>query len=148
MQFSVSLVFLNVRTYKRITQAVAFPDAAVSVTSSGVRDLDDEGEDEDLRAAASHLNMDLPRLSDGEECDKERQEVREEERDSLTKRPSLEALLGPLPTAASLGLSDSIHKCVGEEKENENGEEEPRLSLYSAFTLHTPSVLRCSHFIF
>ncbi|KAG7334486.1 hypothetical protein KOW79_002893 [Hemibagrus wyckioides] len=100
--------------------AYAKNDDAVSVTSSCVRDLDDEGEDEDLRAAASHLNTDLPCLGDGEECDKERQEAREEERDSLTKRPSLEALLGPLPTAASLGLSDSIHKCVGEEKENEN----------------------------
>ncbi|KAK3554634.1 hypothetical protein QTP70_030005 [Hemibagrus guttatus] len=100
--------------------AYAQNDNAVSVTSPGVPDLNDEGEDEDLRAAASHLNTDLPHLSDGEECDKERQEETEEERDSLTKRPSLEALLGPLPTAASLGLSDSIHKCVGEEKENEN----------------------------
>lgn len=79
-------------------------------------DLDDEGEDDDLRVAASHLNKDLP---GNEEC----QEAREEERDFQHKRPSLEALLGPLPTAASLGLSDSISKCVGEEKENENGEE-------------------------
>ncbi|MCJ8731039.1 hypothetical protein PDJAM_G00191240 [Pangasius djambal] len=104
-----------------IFAAYAKNDDAVSVTSPSVHDLDDEGEDEDLRAAASHLSKDLPGISDGEEqCDDERQEAREEERDSQPKRPSLEALLGPLPTAASLGLSDSIHKCVGEEKENEN----------------------------
>ncbi|KAF4089885.1 hypothetical protein AMELA_G00043380 [Ameiurus melas] len=95
-------------------------DDAVSVTSSlGVCDLDDE--DEDLRAAVSHLNEDVSGVHDGEErCDEERREATEEERDSPIKRPSLEALLGPLPTAASLGLSDSIQKCVGEEKENEN----------------------------
>lgn len=112
----------------------AFPDDAVSVTSSSVHDPDEEGEDADLRAAASHLNKSLPGISDGEEqSDEERQEVREEERDSRAKRPSLEALLGPLPTAASLGLSDSIHKCVGEEKENEKGEER-RLIVHA---LHT-----------
>lgn len=100
------------------------------MASSGVYDPDDEGEDEDLRAVVSHLNKDL--VGDGEErCDEERQEAREEERDSQPKRPSLEALLGPLPTAASLGLSDSIHKCVGEEKENENGEER-RLRIHAS----------------
>lgn len=101
-----------------------FLDDAVSVTSSSMLDLDEE--DEDLRVAASHLNQDLP--GDGDEPrDEEQQEaeVEEGERDSRSKRPSLEALLGPLPTAASLGLSDSINKCVGEEKENENGEERP-----------------------
>ncbi|XP_060781205.1 BRF1 RNA polymerase III transcription initiation factor subunit a [Neoarius graeffei] len=91
-------------------------DDAISVTSSSVHDPDEDGEDEDLRAAASHLSKILPGVSNGEEqCDEERQEAR----DSQAKRPSLEALLGPLPTAASLGLSDSIHKCAGEEKENE-----------------------------
>ncbi|XP_017318981.1 BRF1 RNA polymerase III transcription initiation factor subunit a isoform X1 [Ictalurus punctatus] len=97
-------------------------DDAVSMTSSlGVCDLDDE--DEDLRAAVSRLNEDPP--GDGEErCDEERRGATEEERDSPNKRPSLEALLGPLPTAASLGLSDSIQKCVGEEKENENENEQ------------------------
>ncbi|KAI5108417.1 BRF1, RNA polymerase III transcription initiation factor a, partial [Silurus meridionalis] len=104
-----------------IFAAYAKNDDAVSVTSSSVHDLNDEGEDEDLRVAASHLSKDLPGISDGKEPrDDDGQEAREEERVSQSKRPSLEALLGPLPTAASLGLSDSIHKCVGEEKENEN----------------------------
>ncbi|KAF4090226.1 hypothetical protein AMELA_G00049500 [Ameiurus melas] len=95
-------------------------DDAVSVTSS-VCNLDDEGEDENLREAVYYLNRDLPSISDREEqCDEERQEATEEERDCPIKRPSLVALLGPLPTAASLGLSDSIQKCMGEEKENKN----------------------------
>lgn len=94
-----------------------------------MHNLDDEGEDEDLRLAASHLNKDL--VGDGEEQhNEEQQDAREEEQESKLKRPSLEALLGPLPTAASLGLSDSI-KCVGEEKENENGEE-PCVSAYAS----------------
>ncbi|KAK2853119.1 hypothetical protein Q7C36_008320 [Tachysurus vachellii] len=104
---------------KGIYAAYAENDDIISHTSSGVCDLDDEAEDEDLRAAASHLNTDLPRASDGEESKEERRDTTEEERDSPPKRPSLEALLGSLPTAASLGLSDSIQKCVGEEKENE-----------------------------
>ncbi|XP_053358087.1 BRF1 RNA polymerase III transcription initiation factor subunit a [Clarias gariepinus] len=102
-----------------IYSAYSKNDDAVSVTSSSMLDLDEE--DEDLRVAASHLNQDLP--GDGDEPrDEEQQEaeVEEGERDSRSQRPSLEALLGPLPTAASLGLSDSINKCVGEEKENEN----------------------------
>lgn len=107
------------------------------MTSSSVHDPDEDGEDEDLRAAASHLHKILPGVSNGEEqCDEERQEVR----DSQAKRPSLEALLGPLPTAASLGLSDSIHKCAGEEKENEKGEERRLIvhASYSFFCLTSP----------
>ncbi|GAA6086907.1 BRF1 RNA polymerase III transcription initiation factor subunit a isoform X1 [Tachysurus ichikawai] len=103
---------------KGMYAAYAENDDIISHTSSGAYDLDDEAEDEDLRAAASHLNTDLPRISVREESKEERRDTTEEEQDSPAKRPSLEVLLGPLPTAASLGLSDSIQKCVGEEKEN------------------------------
>ncbi|TSV02075.1 Protein jagged-1 [Bagarius yarrelli] len=99
--------------------------AAYAKNDNSVCVPEDDCEDEDLRAAASHLNKDLPHSSDEEEqCDEERQECRE----SPPKRPSLEVLLGPLPTAASLGLSDSIQKCVGEGKENENVRLEPQRS--------------------
>ncbi|XP_047668047.1 BRF1 RNA polymerase III transcription initiation factor subunit a isoform X2 [Tachysurus fulvidraco] len=110
---------------KGIYAAYAENDDIISHTSSGAYDLDDEVEDEDLRAAASHLNTDLPRVGDREE----RRDTTEEEQDSPPKRPSLEALLGPLPTAASLGLSDSIQKCVGEEKENEQTSDGGELDL-------------------
>lgn len=49
--------------------------------------------------------------ADGGEDEQNREKV------SPSKRPSLELLLGKLPTAASLGLTESINK-VGEEKEN------------------------------
>lgn len=74
------------------------------------------------------MNKSLCRDSDGEEEEEERMD----EQNTPFKRPSLEVLLGPLPTAASLGLSESIDKCIGEEKENENGE---LLCIYTFFTL-------------
>uniref|UniRef100_A0A672NZ44 Transcription factor IIIB 90 kDa subunit n=1 Tax=Sinocyclocheilus grahami TaxID=75366 RepID=A0A672NZ44_SINGR len=81
---------------------------------------DEEGEDDELRAAASHLCSTLSgEDGDGNEQDGDREKV------SPTKRPSLALLLGALPTAASLGLPESITK-MREEKENgrsaENGE--------------------------
>uniref|UniRef100_A0A673LQL8 Transcription factor IIIB 90 kDa subunit n=1 Tax=Sinocyclocheilus rhinocerous TaxID=307959 RepID=A0A673LQL8_9TELE len=73
---------------------------------------DEEGEDDELRAAASHLCSTLSgEDGDGNEQDGDREKV------SPTKRPSLALLLGALPTAASLGLPESITK-MREEKEN------------------------------
>uniref|UniRef100_A0A8B9H8X9 B-related factor 1 n=1 Tax=Astyanax mexicanus TaxID=7994 RepID=A0A8B9H8X9_ASTMX len=96
-------------------------DDAVSLMSSICTDIDEECDDEELRAVASHLNNSS--CSNGKPTGEEDEE-RQDGRDTPLKRPSLEVLLGPLPTAASLGLSESINKCVGEEKENEhvNGE--------------------------
>ncbi|XP_036431213.1 BRF1 RNA polymerase III transcription initiation factor subunit a [Colossoma macropomum] len=91
-------------------------DDAVSLASSICTDIDEEFEDEELQAVATHMNKSL--CSDRQ--DSEEEEEREKDRGTPLKRPSLEVLLGPLPTAASLGLSESIDKCVGEEKENEN----------------------------
>lgn len=93
------------------------PDHPASLASSDVCDGDDM--DEELQAAASHLNKGLSSINDEDEGDEEEHDkVGEEKRDTRMKRPSLEVLLGPLPTAASLGLSNSINMCVGEEKEN------------------------------
>lgn len=62
---------------------------------------------------AQHLNKELcDQVISGEE-DGEGQEERPPRRG-----PSLASLLGPMPTAASLGLPESISKCIGEEKEN------------------------------
>lgn len=92
-------------------------DDSVSLMSSIGTDIDEECDDEELRAVASHLNNSS--CSNGKPTGEEDEE-REDGRDTPLKRPSLEVLLGPLPTAASLGLSESINKCVGEEKENEH----------------------------
>ncbi|XP_066534634.1 BRF1 RNA polymerase III transcription initiation factor subunit a isoform X2 [Hoplias malabaricus] len=104
---------------KGIYSAFGKNDDSLSMSSSICIDMDEEGEDEELRAAASHINESF---CDGGQAASEEEEVQEEDRGTLLKRPPLEALLGPLPTAASLGLSESIRKCEGEEKENENDE--------------------------
>ncbi|XP_052006946.1 BRF1 RNA polymerase III transcription initiation factor subunit a [Xyrauchen texanus] len=97
-------------------------DDVISLASSSVLDGDNEGEDEELRAAASHLCESV--FVEGEDGGGNEQQ-RDGDKVSPSKRPSLAVLLGTLPTAASLGLSESITK-MGEEKENdvemENGE--------------------------
>ncbi|XP_048061338.1 BRF1 RNA polymerase III transcription initiation factor subunit a isoform X1 [Megalobrama amblycephala] len=94
-------------------------DDVISLASSSVL-VGDDGEDDELRAAASHLCSTVcAEDGGGNEQDRDR------EKSTPTKRPSLALLLGALPTAASLGLPESITK-MGEEKENdveaENGE--------------------------
>ncbi|KAL1262768.1 hypothetical protein QQF64_005507, partial [Cirrhinus molitorella] len=95
-------------------------DDVISLASSSILAGDEEGEDDELRAAASHL-CNTVYVEDGGENEQER----DREKLSPTKRPSLALLLGALPTAASLGLPESITK-MREEKENdveaENGE--------------------------
>uniref|UniRef100_A0A673LNR4 B-related factor 1 n=1 Tax=Sinocyclocheilus rhinocerous TaxID=307959 RepID=A0A673LNR4_9TELE len=87
-------------------------DDVISLVSSSILAGDEEGEDDELRAAASHLCSTLSgEDGDGNEQDGDREKV------SPTKRPSLALLLGALPTAASLGLPESITK-MREEKEN------------------------------
>lgn len=95
-------------------------DDVISLASSSILAGDEEGEDDELRAAASHLCSTIcGEDGDGNEQDRDGEKV------SPTKRPSLALLLGALPTAASLGLPESITK-MREEKENdveaENGE--------------------------
>lgn len=88
-----------------IFSCLLFPDDVISLASSSILAGDEEGEDDELRAAASHLCSTIC----GEDGDGEKV--------SPTKRPSLALLLGALPTAASLGLPESITKMRGE-KEN------------------------------
>ncbi|CAL8298181.1 unnamed protein product [Arctogadus glacialis] len=90
----------------------------------------DEEVDEELMAVAKHFGKELSELSladlekgggggGGGEDDEEEQEVAGGGR----RGPSLESILGPMPTAASLGLQDSIRTAVDEEKENGPQEE-------------------------
>lgn len=100
-----------------------FSDDVISLASSSIIAGDEEGQDDELRAAASHLCSTIC----GEDGGDNEQE-RDGEKVSLTKRPSLALLPGALPTAASLGLPESITK-MGEEKENGR-------SMIFIFTLH------------
>uniref|UniRef100_A0A8C1IYH4 B-related factor 1 n=1 Tax=Cyprinus carpio TaxID=7962 RepID=A0A8C1IYH4_CYPCA len=107
------------RTIKEVIHVVKVYDV-ISLASSSIIADDEEGEDDELSAAASHLCSTIC----GEDGGDNEQE-RDGEKVSLTKRPSLALLLGALLIAASLGLPESITK-MGEEKENdveaENGE--------------------------
>ncbi|XP_030212357.1 BRF1 general transcription factor IIIB subunit a isoform X2 [Gadus morhua] len=92
----------------------------------------DEEVDEELMAVAKHFGKELSELSladlkkggggggggGGEDDDEEETEGAGGGR----RGPSLESILGPMPTAASLGLQDSIRTAVDEEKENDAGE--------------------------
>ncbi|XP_026079341.1 BRF1 general transcription factor IIIB subunit a [Carassius auratus] len=98
-------------------------DDAISLASSSILAGDEEEEDEELRAAASHLCSTIC----GEDGDGNKQDG-DGEKVSPNKRPSLALLLGALPTAASLGLPESITK-MREEKENDVEEENGELDL-------------------
>uniref|UniRef100_A0A8C3L2K9 Transcription factor IIIB 90 kDa subunit n=1 Tax=Chrysolophus pictus TaxID=9089 RepID=A0A8C3L2K9_CHRPC len=83
---------------------------------------EEEAEDEELEAAANHLNKDFcnellekDRLKPGEdgEC--------KNGNEASVRPPALESLLGPLPTAASLGITESIKECISS-KDREPGE--------------------------
>ncbi|KAI1897771.1 hypothetical protein AGOR_G00086710 [Albula goreensis] len=94
---------------------------------------DEDGEDKELEAAADHLNREflngvLPGPEDGQkEGGKEVQEVTEDP--SLPKRLPLTSLLGPLPTAASLGLTETIRVCIDDETEDDGKSDNGELDL-------------------
>ncbi|EDL97407.1 BRF1 homolog, subunit of RNA polymerase III transcription initiation factor IIIB (S. cerevisiae) (predicted), isoform CRA_a [Rattus norvegicus] len=69
---------------------------------------EEDTEDEELEAAASHMNKDFYRELLGADGGSEAAE----DADGGSRPLALESLLGPLPTAASLGISDSIRECI------------------------------------
>lgn len=85
-----------------------FLGSAEDSTSSPLGEED--AEDEELEAAASHMNKDFYRdlLGGGGGGSSEAEESTE----GGSRPLALESLLGPLPTAASLGISDSIRECI------------------------------------
>ncbi|XP_061104024.1 transcription factor IIIB 90 kDa subunit-like isoform X2 [Conger conger] len=102
-------------------------DDAMSVTLSQFGE--DDLEDEEFEAAADHLRKVLysdalprPPEEEGEEED----EAEAKEQPITPRQPSLALLLGPLPTAASLGLPESIQECMdakkGDDETSENGD--------------------------
>lgn len=69
---------------------------------------EEDTEDEELEAAASHMNKDFYRELLGDDDSSEAAPGP----DGGSRPLALESLLGPLPTAASLGISDSIRECI------------------------------------
>uniref|UniRef100_A0A8D2ZWZ4 B-related factor 1 n=1 Tax=Scophthalmus maximus TaxID=52904 RepID=A0A8D2ZWZ4_SCOMX len=90
--------------------------------------------EDELQAVAKHFGKDMCELTmeallklerRGLEEEEEEPEEQEEGGGGVPKRkgPSLESILGPMPTASTLGLSESIGTCIGDGKEN--GERSP-----------------------
>ncbi|MCI4389436.1 hypothetical protein PGIGA_G00097950 [Pangasianodon gigas] len=97
---------------------------------------DEDVEDEEMEAAAQHLNEDfinqvLPELEQGPQGGTEAQEQGKEaaELPSGSTHVPLTSLLGPLPSAASLGLTDSIRHCMTEEEADEDKSDNGELDL-------------------
>ncbi|KAI5937012.1 transcription factor IIIB 90 kDa subunit isoform X1 [Manis javanica] len=80
-------------------------DGSVEDTTSSFLGEED-AEDVELEAAASHLNKDFYQELLGGSSDAAGSP------EGGSRPPALESLLGPLPTAASLGISDSIRECI------------------------------------
>uniref|UniRef100_A0A674B1T4 Transcription factor IIIB 90 kDa subunit n=1 Tax=Salmo trutta TaxID=8032 RepID=A0A674B1T4_SALTR len=100
---------------------------------SSPREVDPE-EDEELEAVAQHLNQDfLCQVIQGKQQGDERggEGVTEAPPPHAPPRggPSLASILGPLPSAASLGLSESIHECIAEDKDSDGKSESGELDL-------------------
>lgn len=76
---------------------------------------EEDAEDEELEAAASHLNKDFYRELLGGGVPGSAEAAGSPS--GSGKPPALESLLGPLPTAASLGISDSIRECISSQSQ-------------------------------
>ncbi|NXJ47238.1 TF3B factor, partial [Spizaetus tyrannus] len=83
---------------------------------------EEEAEDEELEAAANHLNKDFyNELHEKDRVKKNEDGECKNGNEVLVRPPALESLLGPLPTAASLGITESIKECISA-KDREPGE--------------------------
>lgn len=103
--------------FPRGSQAVCAIGSLGSVedTTSSVFGEDD-AEDEELEAAASHLNKDFYQEILGSGLSSSSEGAGDPDGDA--RPPALESLLGPLPTAASLGISDSIRECISSQSQD------------------------------
>uniref|UniRef100_H2TBB2 Transcription factor IIIB 90 kDa subunit n=1 Tax=Takifugu rubripes TaxID=31033 RepID=H2TBB2_TAKRU len=87
-----------------------------------------ESEEDELQAVAKHFGKDLEELTLeallklDQKTEEEGEEALEEDGVPRRKAPSLASILGPMPSAATLGLSSSIGDCLGEEKENDGSD--------------------------
>ncbi|XP_039992438.1 BRF1 RNA polymerase III transcription initiation factor subunit a [Xiphias gladius] len=108
-------------------------------TSSKMEDDEEPEEVDELQAVAKHFGKDLGELTlealikleqkrSGEEEEEEEEENQEGDVPQR-KGPSLESILGTMPSAATLGLSESINNCIGDEKENDGAADSGELDL-------------------
>ncbi|TSK58062.1 Transcription factor IIIB 90 kDa subunit [Bagarius yarrelli] len=106
---------------------------------------EEESQDEEMESAAQHLSEDfisqvLPDLQRGPYGGTDAQEqgkVAAQLPSGSTHVP-LTSLLGPLPSAASLGLTDSIHHCLTEEREDGEADDSAVESVVNTALLQSP----------
>ncbi|XP_076604371.1 BRF1 general transcription factor IIIB subunit a [Chaetodon auriga] len=111
-------------------------DDSLSTSSKSADDEDPEEEDE-LQAVAKHFGKDLGELTlealirlEQKGPEEEEEEDQELEQDvPKRKAPSLAYILGTMPSAATLGINQSISDCIGEEKENDGAADGGELDL-------------------
>uniref|UniRef100_A0A8C6E5S2 Transcription factor IIIB 90 kDa subunit n=1 Tax=Moschus moschiferus TaxID=68415 RepID=A0A8C6E5S2_MOSMO len=108
-QDAIEIELENSRPKAKGALASLTKDGSVEDTTSSLFGEEDT-EDEELEAAASHLNKDFYRELLGGSVPGDSEAVGGPEEGG--RPPALESLLGPLPTAASLGISDSIRECI------------------------------------
>ncbi|XP_062946610.1 transcription factor IIIB 90 kDa subunit isoform X3 [Cynocephalus volans] len=109
-QDAIEIELENSRPKAKGTLASLTKDGPTEDTTSSLFGEED-AEDEELEAAASHLNKDFYREFLGDGSTPGSSEAAEGP-EGGGRPPALESLLGPLPTAASLGISDSIRECI------------------------------------
>uniref|UniRef100_A0A665X6S5 Transcription factor IIIB 90 kDa subunit n=1 Tax=Echeneis naucrates TaxID=173247 RepID=A0A665X6S5_ECHNA len=114
-QDEIDAELLNSRPKLRGIYAAYTKEEDSMSTSSKVADGEQQDEEDELRAVAKHFE----------------EEEEEEEDGDVPKRkgPSLAYILGTMPSAATLGLPESITKCVGDEKENDGAADSGELDL-------------------
>ncbi|XP_059209803.1 transcription factor IIIB 90 kDa subunit-like [Centropristis striata] len=107
-------------------------------TSPPSADCEDSGEDDVLQAVAKHFGKDLEELTlealiklEQKKPDEEGEEEEEDQEGDVPKRkaPSLESILGSMPTAASLSLPQPADCCSGDGKENDGAADSGELDL-------------------
>ncbi|XP_070449080.1 transcription factor IIIB 90 kDa subunit isoform X4 [Equus przewalskii] len=125
-QDAIEIELENSRPKAKGALASLTKDGSVEDTASSLFGEED-AEDEELEAAASHLNKDFYRelLGSGNPGSSEAGGSPE----AGSRPPALESLLGPLPTAASLGISDSIRECISSQSRDPNASGDGELDL-------------------
>ncbi|XP_045415185.1 transcription factor IIIB 90 kDa subunit isoform X2 [Lemur catta] len=125
-QDAIEIELENSRPKAKGALASLTKDGSVEDTTSSLLGEEDT-EDEELEAAASHLNKDFYRELLGSNTPGSSEAAGGPEAGS--RPPALESLLGPLPTAASLGISDSIRECISSQSRDPNTSGDGELDL-------------------
>eukprot|EP00070_Physeter_catodon_P045373 XP_028352267.1 transcription factor IIIB 90 kDa subunit isoform X3 [Physeter catodon] len=125
-QDAIEIELENSRPKAKGALASLTKDGSVEDTTSSLFGEED-AEDEELEAAASHLNKDFYQELLGGGLPGSAEAAGGPEGGGGP--PALESLLGPLPTAASLGISDSIRECISSQSRDPNASGDGELDL-------------------